>query len=92
MPTAIVMLKIRSPEGDRHCGEVVGNPEYHPDVYSRFPGRFDLLVIIKCESIDLIESVITDELLKTEGILESGDDVRVSQLRQTRRRACVDVD
>ena len=30
-----------------------------------------LLVIIKCNSIDMIEGVITDELLKLDGILES---------------------
>jgi DNA-binding Lrp family transcriptional regulator len=40
------------------------------DVYS-ISGRYDLLVIIKCDSIDMIESVITDDLLKTDGIIES---------------------
>ena len=40
------------------------------EVYS-VSGRFDLLVIIKRESLDKIEYVITDELLKTEGIVDS---------------------
>ena len=40
------------------------------DVYS-ISGRYDLLVIIKCESNDMIECVITDHLLKTEGITNS---------------------
>jgi len=69
MPTAIVMLKT-----DRR--KVTGTAEKLleirdiTDVYS-VSGRFDLLVIIKSDSIDMIETVITDELLKTEGILES---------------------
>jgi DNA-binding Lrp family transcriptional regulator len=40
------------------------------DVYS-ISGPNDLMVIIKCDSIDMIETVITDELLKTDGIVES---------------------
>jgi DNA-binding Lrp family transcriptional regulator len=69
MPTAIVMLKI---DHRRVTGtaEKLLEIQSITDVYS-VSGRFDLLVIIKCDSIDMIESVITDELLKTEGILES---------------------
>ncbi len=40
------------------------------DVYS-VSGRFDLLVILKSESLDTIESLITDHLLKVEGIVDS---------------------
>jgi len=40
------------------------------EVYS-VSGRYDLLVIIKSESLDKIEYVITDELLRTEGIVDS---------------------
>ncbi len=40
------------------------------EVYS-VSGRYDLLAIVKCESVDKIESVITDELLRTEGITGS---------------------
>jgi DNA-binding Lrp family transcriptional regulator len=39
-------------------------------VYS-VSGRYDLLVMIKCDHLDKIECVITDHLLKTEGILDS---------------------
>jgi len=69
MPTAIVMLKI---DHRRVTGTAEKLLEIRSitDVYS-VSGRFDLLVIIKCDSIDMIESVITDELLQTEGILES---------------------
>ncbi len=34
-------------------------------------GRHDLLVILRCDLLDMIESVITDHLLKTEGIVDS---------------------
>ncbi len=69
MPTAIVMLKIdhRKVTG---TAEKLLEIRNITDVYS-VSGRFDLLVMIKCDSIDLIEAVITDELLRTEGILES---------------------
>lgn len=40
------------------------------EVYS-VSGRFDLLVMVECESVDLIETTITDHLLKTEGIVDS---------------------
>jgi DNA-binding Lrp family transcriptional regulator len=40
------------------------------EVYS-VSGRYDLMVIIKCDSLDKIECVITDQLLKTEGIVDS---------------------
>lgn len=69
MPTAIVLLKT-----DRK--RVTGIAEKLLDlrdiseVYS-VSGRFDLLVVVRSESIDKIESVITDELLKTDGIVES---------------------
>jgi len=39
-------------------------------VYS-ISGRFDLLVIIKCDTVEMIECVITDHLLKTDGIVDS---------------------
>ncbi len=40
------------------------------DVYS-VSGRYDLLAMIRCESVDMIECVITDALLKTDGIVDS---------------------
>ena len=69
MPTAIVLLKI---DHKRVTGtaEQILEIRSVTDVYS-VSGRFDLLVIIKCASIDMIEGVITDELLKLDGIIES---------------------
>ena len=69
MPTAIVLLKI---DHKRVTGtaEQILEIRSVTDVYS-VSGRYDLLVIIKCNSIDMIEGVITDELLKLDGILES---------------------
>jgi DNA-binding Lrp family transcriptional regulator len=69
MPTAIVLLKT-----DRK--RVTGIAEKLLDltdvseVYS-VSGRYDLLVIIKCDELDSIETVITDHLLKTDGIVDS---------------------
>jgi DNA-binding Lrp family transcriptional regulator len=69
MPTAIVLLKV-----DHR--KVTGTAEKLLDivdvseVYS-ISGRYDLLVIIKCDSIDKIEAVVTDQLLRTEGIVDS---------------------
>jgi DNA-binding Lrp family transcriptional regulator len=69
MPTAIVLLKVdhRKVTG---TAETLLDIHAVTDVYS-ISGRYDLLVIIKCDSVDMIESVITDHLLKTEGIVES---------------------
>ena len=69
MPTAIVLLKI---DHKRVTGtaEKILDIRAVTDVYS-VSGRFDLLVIITCASIDMIEGVITDELLKMDGIIES---------------------
>ena len=69
MPTAIVMLKIDHRKVTGTAEKLLEIRDI-TDVYS-VSGRFDLLVIIKCDSIDKIEAVITDELLRTEGILES---------------------
>lgn len=69
MPTAIVLLKT-----DRK--RVTGIAERLLDltdvseVYS-VSGRYDLLVIVKCDELDSIETVITDHLLKTDGIVDS---------------------
>ena len=69
MPTAIVLLKI---DHKRVTGtaEKILDIRAVTDVYS-VSGRFDLLVIITCDSVDMIEGVITDELLKLDGIIES---------------------
>ena len=69
MPTAIVLLKIDHKQVTGTAEKILEIPAV-TDVYS-VSGRFDLLVIIKCDSIDMIEGVITDELLKLDGIVES---------------------
>ncbi|MEI7729854.1 MAG: Lrp/AsnC ligand binding domain-containing protein [Verrucomicrobiota bacterium] len=69
MPTAIILLKI-DPKKVTGTAEKLLDIHAVTDVYS-VSGRHDLLVIIKCDSIDLIESAITDHLLKTDGIIES---------------------
>ncbi len=69
MPTAIVLLKI-DPRKVTGTAEKILELRDVSDVYS-VSGRYDLLVIIKCDSLDKIESVITDELLRTDGITAS---------------------
>ncbi len=69
MATAIILLKI-DPRKITGTAEKLLKVPAVTDVYS-ISGRYDLLVIIKCESTDMIETVITDHLLKTEGITKS---------------------
>lgn len=69
MPTAIVLLKTDRRKVTGIAERILEIPAI-TDVYS-VSGRFDLLVIIKCEQVDMIECVITDALLKTEGIVDS---------------------
>jgi DNA-binding Lrp family transcriptional regulator len=69
MPTAIILLRIDRKKITGTAEKLLDMPAV-TDVYS-ISGRYDLLVIIKCDSIDMIESVITDDLLKTDGIIES---------------------
>ncbi|HVT72211.1 MAG TPA: Lrp/AsnC ligand binding domain-containing protein [Lacunisphaera sp.] len=69
MPTAIVMLKTDRKRVTNIAELLLELPDIS-EVYS-ISGRYDLLVFIKSESVDKIESVITDELLKTEGIVDS---------------------
>ncbi len=69
MPTAIIQLKIDPKKVTGTAEKLLDFPAV-TDVYS-ISGRFDLLVIIKCDSLDMIESVITDHLLKTDGIVGS---------------------
>lgn len=69
MPTAIVLLKVNHSKVTGTAEAVLAMPDVS-DVYS-ISGRYDIMVIIKCDSIDKIECVITDHLLKLEGILDS---------------------
>ncbi len=69
MPTAIVLLKTDRKRVTGIAETLLELPDI-TEVYS-VSGRFDLLAIIRCDSVDKIEGVITDGLLKTDGILES---------------------
>ncbi len=69
MPTAIVLLKTDRKRVTGIAERLLELPDIS-EVYS-VSGRYDLLAIIKCDLLDKIESIITDQLLKTEGILES---------------------
>lgn len=69
MATAIILLKTDHRKVTNTAEKILKIPSV-AEVYS-VSGKYDLLVIIKCESVDLIEYVITDGLLKTEGILDS---------------------
>ncbi len=69
MPTAIVLLKTDRKTVTGIAERVLEIPNVS-EVYS-VSGRYDLLVMIKCDSLDKIETVITDHLLKTDGIIDS---------------------
>jgi DNA-binding Lrp family transcriptional regulator len=69
MPTAIVLLKIDPKKVTGTAEKLLDIPAV-TDVYS-ISGKHDLLAIIKCDSVDMIESVITDHLLRTDGIIDS---------------------
>lgn len=69
MPTAIVLLKIE-PKKVTGTAEKILEIKSVTEVYS-VSGSHDLLVIIKCASVDMIELVITDHLLKIDGIVSS---------------------
>ena len=69
MPTAIVLLKTDRKRVTGIAERLLEFPDIS-EVYS-VSGRFDLLVMIKCDALDEIETVITDHLLKTDGILDS---------------------
>ena len=69
MNTAILLLKIdhRKVTG---TAEAILDIAGVSEVYS-VSGRYDLLVMVKCESLDRIDSLITDQLLKLDGIMDS---------------------
>ena len=69
MPTAIVLLKVNHNKVTGTAEKLLELPDVS-EVYS-VSGRYDLMVIIKCDSLDKIECVITDQLLRTEGIVDS---------------------
>ena len=69
MPTAIILLKVDHTKVTGTAEALLKMPDVS-EVYS-VSGRYDLMVIIKSESIEKIEYVITDHLLKHAGIIDS---------------------
>jgi DNA-binding Lrp family transcriptional regulator len=69
MPTAIVLLKIDHNKVTGTAEKLLEIPDI-AEVYS-ISGRYDLMAIIKCDQLDKIEYIVTDQLLKTEGIIDS---------------------
>jgi DNA-binding Lrp family transcriptional regulator len=69
MPTAIVLLKVDHTKVTGTAEALLKMPDVS-EVYS-ISGRYDLMAIIKCESVEKIEYVITDHLLKHTGIIDS---------------------
>ena len=69
MPTAIILLKIDPKRITGTAERILDMPDV-TEVFS-ISGRYDLMVTLKCPSLDKIEYIITDHLLKTEGIIDS---------------------
>lgn len=90
MPTAIVMLKIDHRKVTGTAEKLLEIPDI-AEVYS-VSGRFDLLVVVRSDSVDKIESVITDALLKTEGIVESETMFAFRSLDKREGGRAIDVD
>ena len=90
MATAIVLLKIDHRKVTGTAEKLLEIRDIS-EVYS-VSGRYDLVVVVKCDSIDKIEYVITDELLKTEGIVESETMFAFRSLDKREGGRAVDVD
>ena len=90
MPTAIILLKVNHAKVTGTAEAILGMPDVS-EVYS-VSGRYDLLAIIKCESIDKIECVITDHLLKLDGILDSETMFAFRSLEKKEGGRSIDVD
>ena len=90
MATAIVLLKIDHRKVTDTAERILAIPSVS-EVYS-ISGRHDLMVIIKCESVDMIEYVITDGLLKTEGIIDSETMFAFRSYEKREAGRAVDVD
>jgi DNA-binding Lrp family transcriptional regulator len=69
MPTAIALLKIDHRKVTATAERILEIPAV-TEVYS-ISGPNDLMVIIRSDSVDMIETVITDQLLKLDGIVAS---------------------
>lgn len=90
MATAIVLLKIDHRKVTGTAEKLLEIRDV-AEVYS-VSGRYDLLVVVKSDSIDKIEYVITDELLKTDGIVESETMFAFRSLDKREGGRAIDVD
>jgi DNA-binding Lrp family transcriptional regulator len=69
MATAIILLKVDHRKVTGTAEKLLDIPDVS-EVYS-ISGRYDLLAIIRCDNVDKIEGIVTDQLLRTEGIVDS---------------------
>ncbi len=90
MPTAIILLKVDHAKVTGTAEAILDMPDV-TEVYS-ISGRYDIMAIVKCDSIDKIESVITDHLLKIEGIVDSETMFAFRSLEKREGGRLIDVD
>ncbi|HTT57064.1 MAG TPA: Lrp/AsnC ligand binding domain-containing protein [Opitutaceae bacterium] len=90
MPTAVVLLKVNHAKVTGTAETILKMPDV-TEVYS-VSGRYDLLVIIKCQDVEKIETVITDHLLKTDGIIDSETMFAFRALDKKEAGESIDVD
>lgn len=90
MPTAIILLKVDHAKVTGTAEAILEMPDVS-EVYS-ISGRYDIMAVIKCKNIDEIESVITDHLLKIEGIVDSETMFAFRSLEKREGGRAVEVD
>jgi DNA-binding Lrp family transcriptional regulator len=90
MPTAIILLKVDHAKVTGTAEAILEMPNVS-EVYS-ISGRYDIMAIIKCENVDRIESVITDHLLKVDGIVDSETMFAFRSLEKREGGRSIDVD
>lgn len=90
MATAIVLLKVDHAKVTGTAEAILDMPDV-TEVYS-ISGRYDLMAIIRCDSVEKIESVITDHLLKVQGIVDSETLFAFRSLDKREGGRAVDVD
>jgi DNA-binding Lrp family transcriptional regulator len=90
MPTAIILLKVNHAKVTGTAEAILQMPDVS-EVYS-ISGRYDIMAILKCDTVDKIETVITDHLLKTEGIIDSETMFAFRSLDKREAGQLIDVD
>lgn len=69
MLTAIVMMKVQRDKVNEVASELAAMDGVS-EVYS-VAGRYDLTVIIRVKDSDMLSELVTEKMLKVDGILES---------------------